>query len=61
VAIWIAVSVLILTFHRHNLDLDLIGVPETLSKAGFSLSARIVSYPGGKPGDVGLFFSCQGR
>jgi hypothetical protein len=28
-----------------------------LQPGGFSLSARIISYPGGKPGDVGLFFS----
>jgi hypothetical protein len=36
VAIWIVVSVLILTFRHHDLDLELIGVPETLSKAGFT-------------------------
>ena len=29
-------SLLVLIFHRHSLDLDTIGVPETLSKAGFT-------------------------
>jgi tetratricopeptide (TPR) repeat protein len=33
---WIAVSVLMLTFQRHNLDIDAIGVPESLGKAGFT-------------------------
>jgi tetratricopeptide (TPR) repeat protein len=33
---WIVVSVLMLTFQRHNLDIDGIGVPEALSKAGFT-------------------------
>ncbi len=28
-----------------------------LKPGGFRFSARIVNYPGGKPGDVGLFFS----
>ncbi len=28
-----------------------------LKPGGFKMSARIVNYPGGKPGDVGLFFS----
>jgi len=28
-----------------------------LKPGGFSFSARIISYPGGMPGDVGLFFS----
>jgi hypothetical protein len=27
-----------------------------LKPGGFSFSARIINYPGGKPGDVGLFF-----
>ena len=35
-AAWVLVSLLVLTFHRHSLDLDTIGVPETLSKAGFT-------------------------
>jgi hypothetical protein len=30
---------------------------ENLKPGGFKLSARIINYPGGKPGDVGLFFS----
>lgn len=30
---------------------------KNLEPGGFKLSARIVSFPGGKPGDVGLFFS----
>ena len=30
---------------------------ENLKPGGFSFSARIINYPGGKPGDVGLFFS----
>jgi hypothetical protein len=30
---------------------------KNLRPGGFTLSARITSYPGGKPGDVGLFFS----
>jgi hypothetical protein len=30
---------------------------ENLKPGGFRFSARIVNYPGGKPGDVGLFFS----
>jgi hypothetical protein len=30
---------------------------EHLKPAGYDFSARIVSYPDGKPGDVGLFFS----
>jgi hypothetical protein len=28
-----------------------------LRAGGFAFSARIISYPGGKPGDVGLFFT----
>jgi hypothetical protein len=28
-----------------------------LRPGGFGFSARIINYPGGKPGDVGLFFS----
>jgi hypothetical protein len=28
-----------------------------MESGGFKFSARIVSFPGGKPGDVGLFFS----
>jgi hypothetical protein len=28
-----------------------------LKPGGFKFSARIINYPGGKPGDVGLFFS----
>jgi hypothetical protein len=28
-----------------------------LQPGGFLFSARIINYPGGKPGDVGLFFS----
>ena len=36
IAAWILVSLAVLTFHRHSLDLDAIGVPETLSKAGFT-------------------------
>jgi hypothetical protein len=28
-----------------------------LQPGGFSFSARIINYPGGMPGDVGLFFS----
>ena len=30
---------------------------ENLKPVGFKLIARIINYPGGKPGDVGLFFS----
>jgi hypothetical protein len=30
---------------------------EHLRPGGFHFIARIISYPGGKPGDVGLFFS----
>ena len=30
---------------------------ENLKPGGFRLIARIINYPGGKPGDVGLFFS----
>jgi hypothetical protein len=30
---------------------------EHLKPGGFSFGARIISYPDGKPGDVGLFFS----
>src|SRR5215213_11225329 len=30
---------------------------EHLKPGGFKLSARILNYPGGKPGDVGLFLS----
>jgi tetratricopeptide (TPR) repeat protein len=36
IAIWVLGSLLILTFHRHSLDLDAIGVLETLSKVGFT-------------------------
>jgi hypothetical protein len=28
-----------------------------LKPGGFAFSARIINYPGGKPGDVGLFFT----
>lgn len=28
-----------------------------LKPGGFGFTARIISYPGGKPGDIGLFFS----
>jgi hypothetical protein len=28
-----------------------------LRSGGFRFSARVINYPGGKPGDVGLFFS----
>jgi hypothetical protein len=30
---------------------------QELRPGGFGFSARIINYPGGKPGDVGLFFS----
>jgi hypothetical protein len=30
---------------------------EHLKPGGFHFGARIINYPGGKPGDVGLFFS----
>jgi hypothetical protein len=30
---------------------------ENLKPGGFGFAARIIDYPGGKPGDVGLFFS----
>jgi hypothetical protein len=30
---------------------------ENLQAGGFGFSARIINYPGGVPGDVGLFFS----
>jgi hypothetical protein len=30
---------------------------EDLKPGGFQFSARIVSFPHGKPGDVGLFFT----
>ena len=30
---------------------------ENLKAGGFKFGARIINYPGGKPGDVGLFFS----
>ena len=30
---------------------------KNLQPGGFKLSAQIINYPGGKPGDVGLFFS----
>lgn len=30
---------------------------ENLKPGGFGFSARIVTFPGGKPGDVGLFFT----
>jgi tetratricopeptide (TPR) repeat protein len=36
VGLWIFVSLLVLTFHRNSIDLDAIGVPETLTKAGFT-------------------------
>ena len=29
----------------------------TLQPAGFNLSVRIINFPDGKPGDVGMFFS----
>jgi hypothetical protein len=28
-----------------------------LRPGGFGLAARVISYPGGKPGDIGLFFT----
>jgi hypothetical protein len=28
-----------------------------LRPGGFKFTTRIINYPGGKPGDVGLFFS----
>ena len=28
---------------------------ENLRPGGFKFSARVINYPGGKPGDVGLF------
>jgi hypothetical protein len=30
---------------------------EELKPGGFKFSARVIDFPGGKPGDVGLFFS----
>jgi hypothetical protein len=30
---------------------------KNLKPGGFAFTARIINYPGGKPGDVGLFFS----
>jgi len=36
IAALLLVSLLILIFHRHSLDLDAIGVPETPRKAGFT-------------------------
>jgi hypothetical protein len=30
---------------------------DNLKPGGFKFTARIINYPGGKPGDVGLFFS----
>jgi hypothetical protein len=30
---------------------------ENLKPGGFKFSARVIDYPGGKPGNVGLFFS----
>jgi len=30
---------------------------DNLKPGGFSFSARIINYPGGMPGDIGLFFS----
>ncbi len=30
---------------------------DNLQSGGFGFSARIINYPGGMPGDVGLFFS----
>jgi hypothetical protein len=30
---------------------------QNLKPGGFGFSARIINYPGGKPGDVGLFFT----
>ena len=33
------------------------GWKKDLKPGGFALTARIISYPGGKPGDVGLFLS----
>jgi len=30
---------------------------DNLKPGGFQFSVRIISYPGGKPGDVGLFFA----
>jgi hypothetical protein len=29
----------------------------SLKRGGFGFSARVVNYPGGKPGDIGLFFT----
>jgi tetratricopeptide (TPR) repeat protein len=36
VGTWIVVAVLVLTFQRHALDIEAIGVPEALSKAGLT-------------------------
>jgi hypothetical protein len=36
VAAWVVVCFSVLMHHRHQLDIDTIGVPETLSKAGFT-------------------------
>jgi hypothetical protein len=36
IAAWLLVSLIVLTFRHHSIDLDAIGVPETLSRAGFS-------------------------
>lgn len=30
---------------------------DNLKQGGFKFAARIINYPGGKPGDVGVFFS----
>jgi hypothetical protein len=30
---------------------------DNLKPGGFKFAARVINYPGGKPGDVGLFFS----
>jgi hypothetical protein len=30
---------------------------KNLKPGGFGFSARVISYPGGKPGDIGLFFT----
>jgi hypothetical protein len=30
---------------------------QNLKPGGFGFAARVISYPGGKPGDIGLFFT----
>ena len=31
-----------------------------LKTSGFGFTARVISYPGGTPGDVGVFVTCRG-